>query len=235
MIRTIMAAAALAAMAAPAAAQEMRPISGTRLDVVATGEAERVPDLVRIQAGVMTQAPSATEAIRRNATQMESVRAALRRAGVADRDIQTSSINLHPDWRHAENRAPELIGYRAQNQVSVRFRDIANAGRILDALVAAGANEINGPMFEIERPEEALDEARTDAVAKARQRAELYARALGMRVIRVLSVSEAGMGYMPPPRPAMMREMAATGQASTDIAPGEQTLSVNLTVSFELQ
>lgn len=233
MIRTMMAALALTALAAPAAAQEARPIAGTRLDVVATGEANRVPDVVRINAGVATLAPTATEAIRQNAERMQSVRAALRRAGVAERDIQTSSISLYPEWRHQENRTPELVGYRAQNQVGVRFRDIANAGRILDALVAAGANEINGPMFMVERPEEALDEARTEAIATARQRAELYARALGMRVVRILSVSEAGMGYMPPPQPVMMRE--ASAQSATDIVPGEQTLTASVTVSFELQ
>nr|MDQ4087522.1 SIMPL domain-containing protein [Pseudomonadota bacterium] len=222
--------------AAPAAAQvtDARPIAGTRLDVVATGEANRVPDIVRINAGVTTQAPTATEAIRQNAEQMQSIRAALRRAGVAERDIQTSSISLHPDWRHMENRTPELIGYRASNQVSVRFRDIANSGRILDALVAAGANQIDGPMFMIDRPEEALNEARTQALANARGRADLYARALGMRVTRILSVSEAGMGYMPPPQPVMMREAAAQA-ADTAIVPGEQTLTASLTVTFELQ
>ena len=202
---------------------------------LATGEAARVPDLVRINAGVSTQAPTASAAIRENAARMESVRAALRRAGVAERDIQTSSINLHPDWRHMENRTPELVGYRANNQVSVRFRDIANAGRILDALVAAGANEIHGPSFEIERPEAALDEARTQALANARARAELYARALGMRVVRVLSVSEAGMGYMPPPQPAMAEMRAQAGDAATRIDPGEQTITASLTVSFELE
>jgi uncharacterized protein YggE len=234
MMRMVMAAAALLA-AAPAVAQvtDARPITGTRLDVVATGEANRVPDVVRINAGVTTQAPTATEALRQNAAQMQSVRAALRRAGVAERDIQTSSINLSPDWRHIENRTPELIGYRAHNQVSVRFRDIASSGRILDALVAAGANQIDGPTFMIDRPEEALDEARRQALTNARARADLYARALGMRVLRILSVSEAGMGYMPPPQPVMVREMAA--QASTDIVPGEQTLTASLTVTFELQ
>jgi len=234
MMRAMTMAAALLA-AAPAAAQqpaELRAIDGTRLDVVSTGEATRVPDIVRINAGVATQAPSATEAIRQNAARMASVRAALRRAGVAERDIQTSAINLYPDWRHIENRTPELIGYRAQNQVNVRFRDIADAGGILDALVAAGANEISGPSFEIERPEAALDEARMEALAAARARAELYARALGMRVRRVLSVSEAGMGAMPP-RPVMMREMAA--QDATQIVPGEQSLTASLTVSFELE
>lgn len=240
MVRNLMMAASLAAMAAataaaPAAAQEaqVRAISGTRLDVVAQGEVTRVPDIARIQAGVMTQAETATEAIRQNAARMEAVRAALRRAGIADRDIQTSTINLQPSYRYAENQPPQLVGYQAQNQVMVRFRDIADTGRILDALVAQGANQINGPMLEIDRPEAALDEARTRALAVARQRADLYARALGMRVARVLSVSEAG-GFSAPPRPVMM-ERAMAQDASTQIDPGEQTLSVALTVSFELE
>ena len=234
MMRYMMA-AALAAAAVPALAQqaEVRPINGTRLDVVAQGEVHRVPDLARINAGVVTQAPTATEAIRQNAARMESVRAALRRAGIAARDIQTSTINLQPSYRYGENQPPQLTGYQAQNEVTVRFRDIAETGRILDALVAEGANQISGPMLSVDQPEAALDEARTLALAAARQRADLYARALGMRVSRVLSVSEAG-GSMPPPRPMMMaRDMAQ--EASTQIDPGEQTLGVTLTVSFELE
>ena len=228
-------AAALLLAAVPAAAQqsEVRPISGTRLDVVATGEVNRVPDIAQINAGVVTQAPTATDAIRQNAARMERVRAALRAAGIAERDIQTSTINLNPNYRYAENQPPQLIGYQAVNQVNVRFRDIAKTGAILDALVAEGANQINGPTLTIDRPEAALDEARTQAIAVARARADLYARALGMRVVRVLSVSEAGMGFVPPPRP-MMRDMAQAN-AQTEIVPGEQTLNVSLTVSFELE
>ena len=234
MIRRIMVAAALLA-AVPATAQpaEERPISGTRLDVVANGEVTRVPDIVHINAGVVTQAASATDAIRQNAARMEAVRAALRQAGIADRDIQTSSINLNPNYRYAENQPPVLIGYQATNQVNVKFRDIANSGRILDALVAEGANQINGPMLAIDRPEAALDEARTQALTNARARAELYARSLNMRVARVLAISETGAVYAPP-RPMMARGMVAL-DASTEIVPGEQTLSVSLTVSFELQ
>ena len=225
-------AALLLVTAVPAAAQEMRPINGTRLDVVATGEVTRVPDIVRINAGVITQAPTATEAIRQNAARMESVRAALRSAGIADRDIQTSTLNLNPNYRYEENQPPQLVGYQAVNEVNVRFRDIAKTGAILDALVAQGANQISGPTLGIDRPEAALDEARTQAVAQARARADLYARTLGMRVLRVLSVSEAGASYMPP-RP-MARGMVAN-EATTQIVPGEQTLTVALTVSFELQ
>ncbi|MGQ0589722.1 MAG: SIMPL domain-containing protein, partial [Sphingosinicella sp.] len=182
MIRTLAPALLLALASAGAAQAQPAPAatstSGTRVDVVATGEVTRVPDVVRINAGVVTQAPTAVEAIRQNAARMARVRAALERAGIAPRDIQTSNISLHPDYRYAENQPPQLTGYRATNQVNVRFREIADSGRILDALVAEGANQINGPSLEIDRPEAALDEARTAALANARARAELYARAL---------------------------------------------------------
>ncbi len=238
MIRTMMLAGLLAATAVPAvaAAQTVAPrLAGTQLDVVATGEVTRVPDIARISAGVVTQAPSATAAIQQNAQQMERVRAALKRAGIGDRDIQTSTISLNPEYRYAENSPPQLVGYRASNEVSVRFRDIAETGRILDALVAQGANQINGPMLMLDKPEEAMDEARTAALRTAQRRAEMYARALGKRVTRVLSVSEAGASYMPPPRPMMMEARAQAGDAASKIDPGEQTVSVNLTVSFELE
>ena len=237
MILNRMAAALLLLAAVPAAAQpsEVAPsIGGTRLDVVASGEVTRVPDLVRISAGVVTQATNAVEAIRQNAARMEAVRAALRAAGIAERDIQTSNLNLNPNYRYAENQPPQLIGYQAVNEVNVRFRDIAKTGAILDALVAQGANQINGPTLTIERPEAALDEARTQALANARARAELYARSLGMRVARVLSVSEAATGFVPMPRVEMARRMSAN-DAATQIEPGEQTLNISLTVSFELE
>ncbi len=232
MIRGLIAVLALA-LAVPAAAQTVPAPAGTgtRLEVAATGEVTRVPDIVRINAGVVTQAPTAVEAIRQNGARMERVRAALRRAGVAERDIQTSSISLQPDYRYQENRPPVLTGYRASNEVNVRFRDIAGSGPILDALVAEGANQINGPNLGLDRPEEALDEARTRALANARARAELYARALDMRVRRILYVSESGA--MPPPMP--MLRMNAQAADATRIVPGEQVLGVTLTVGFELE
>ncbi|MFN3388691.1 MAG: SIMPL domain-containing protein [Allosphingosinicella sp.] len=243
MIRSLTFASLLAVEAAtsavPAAAQQqmgpVRAIDGTRLDVMATGEVARKPDVANISAGVVTTAPTASAALEQNAQQMQRVVAALRRAGVADRDIQTSSINLHPDYRHDERGSnPQIIGYRASNEVMVRFRDIKNAGRILDALVAQGANQINGPMLGIDKPEEALNEARTKALAAARARAELYARATGKRVGRILSISEAGGHFAPPPM-ARMRTFDVAEAASTSIEPGEQTLQVSLAVSFELE
>jgi uncharacterized protein YggE len=118
--------------------------------------------------------------------------------------------------------------------LTVRFREIANAGKILDALVAEGANQINGPNLTIDHPEAALDEARAKAVTNGRARAELYARAMGMRIVRIVSVAESGGYAAPPPMPVMMAR-AEAAQADTKIDAGEQKLQVNLAMTFELQ
>ena len=223
----------------PVAAQDVtpsaRPIAGTRVDISATGSVSRVPDLAIISAGVVTKASTASGAIADNAARMERVRAALKRAGIADRDIQTSSINLNPDYRYQDNQPPVLTGYQASNNVSVKFRDIRNSGAILDALVAQGANQINGPSLTIDKPEAAYDAARGKALAAGKARAELYARSLGMRVVRLLSVSESG-GVGRPPVPMFARaEGAMAADAKTSIDPGTQDIEVSLAMSFELQ
>ena len=221
--------AAAAAQAVPGVAQA---IAGTRLDISATGEATRIPDIAVITAGVVTKATTATAALEQNAARMERVRAALTRAGIADRDIQTSNISLNPEYRYVQDQAPQLTGYSASNQLSVRFRDIRSTGSILDALVAQGANQINGPNLTIDKPDEALDEARTKALGIGRARAEVYARSLGMRVVRLLSVSESGGSSIVQPLPMMMARAQA---ADTKIDPGEQKLEVTLGMVFELQ
>ena len=227
------------ALASPAFAQELpRPaqlMAGTRLELSATGEVSRIPDVALISAGVTTQASTATDALAQNATRMDRVRGALKRAGVADRDIQTASINLSPQYRYPNNEQPVLTGYQASNQLSVKFRDIRASGKILDALVGQGANQINGPTLSIDKPDAALDEARGKAIAIGRARAELYARSLGMRVVRVVSVSEAGGWTAPPPRPMVMMAGAESADAKTVVDPGEQQLQVTVALIFELQ
>ena len=242
MKHALLAALVIGAALVPAAAQAQQaptftqPVSGTRLDVSATGEATRIPDIAIVSAGVVTRATTAKAALAQNATKMERVRAALKRAGIADRDIQTSNISLNPEYRYVQDQPPRLTGYSASNQVSVRFRDIASTGDILDALVAVGANQINGPSLTIDKPEEALDEARVKALAIGRARAELYARSLGMRVARLLVVSESSSGFpVPPPMPVMMEARAQAADAATKIDPGEQKVSVTLGMMFELQ
>jgi uncharacterized protein YggE len=229
----------LAAVAIPsgAAAQQCnitQTIAGTRLDINATGEVTRVPDVAIISAGVVSRSPSATAALQDSANKMSQVLAALKRAGVADRDVQTSNVSLNPEYRYPENQSPQLVGYTASNSLTVRFRDIGNSGKILDALVREGANQINGPTLVVDKPEAALDEARAKAVASGRARAELYARSLGMHVARVVFVSESENSPASPPMPMYARAEVA-GAPATKIEPGEQKLQVNLAMVFELQ
>jgi len=229
-----------ASWAAPAAAQQQasitQTIAGTRLDLTATGEVTRVPDVAIISAGVIARSATASGALQDAANRMDRVLAALKRAGVEDRDVQTSSVNLNAEYRYPENQSPQLTGYTASNTVTIRFRDIRNSGKILDALVSQGANQINGPNLTIDKPEAALDEARADAVAIGRARAEAYARSLGLRVVRVVSVSENGGYAVPPPAPPPVPMMArAYDSAQTKIEPGEQKLQVSLAMTFELQ
>ena len=243
MKHALLAALMIGAAALPAAAEAQQApgvnqtIAGTRLDLSVTGETTRVPDVAIISAGVVTRAATARSAIQQNAARMERVIAALRSAGVAERDIQTSSVSLNPEYVYENNKAPRLTGYTANNNVTIRFRDIGSSGQILDALVAEGANQINGPNLTIDKPQAAMDEARANAIAASRARAELYARAVGLRVARVVSISESGGYYAPPPPPPPMveRDGAVMAMARTQVVPGEQKLQVSLAMTFELQ
>jgi uncharacterized protein YggE len=209
------------------------PIAGTRLDVSAEGAVTRAPDIATLSAGVVTQSATAAVAMAENAKKMAAAISALKRAGVADKDIRTSSLSLQPQYRYADNQPPAVTGYQASNQLTVTFRDIKQAGPILDALVAQGVNQISGPDFALEHPDAAMDEARMQAMQKARAKADLYARAAGMTVKRIVAIGEGG-GYSPqPPRPMVM--MAARMKESTDLQPGEEKIGVTVNVTFELQ
>lgn len=208
------------------------PADATILNVSADAEASRVPDIARLSAGVVTQAVDGNTAMRQNAEQMTKVVAAIKAAGIAEKDVQTSGINLSPQYQYKEGEAPKITGYQASNTVSLKVRDVSRLGKVLDALAAQGANQINGPSFEIDNPEPVYDEARIAALKKAQQRAETYARQLGLKVRRIVSISEGRSGGV---RPVMMMATRAKSDAmDTPVSPGETTLSVNLDVTFEL-
>ena len=239
-MRSIVMVMALATLplAAPAAAQATAPIlpDGTLLDVSAEGTTTRVPDIATIRSGVVSQGSTAAAALADNAARMARVLAAVKRAGVQSRDVQTSNVSLSPQYRYADGKPPEITGYQASNSVAIRFRDIARSGAILDALVAEGANQIDGPNLSIDQPDAALDEARTDAVKRARARAELYARAAGLTVARIVSISESGQNDGTAPQPPRVYAMnARAAPAPTQIAAGEAEVTVTLSVRFLLK
>lgn len=227
---------ALSCMTMTACAQNAVPAAatsdGTLLSVSAQAEASRVPDVASLSTGVVTQAVDANAALAANAKQINQVMAAIKAAGIAEKDIQTSGINVNPQYKYTDNQPPTITGYQASNTVSIKVREIGKLGEVLDALVASGANQVNGPSFEIDQPEAVYDEARRAALEKAQQRAQMYAKSLGMKVRRIVSISEGG-GFQPP-RPMMMAKAAFDRAESSPVSPGETTLTANLDVVFEL-
>ena len=212
--------------------------SNTLLTLTADGRSARVPDMAVFNAGVTSQGKTAGEAMSANAADMNRVIAALKKAGIADKDVQTSSINLNPLYGQPVvgpngqvMQEPRIVGYQANNTVTVRSRDIKGFGKVLDALVSAGANQISGPAFQLSDPSSATDEARMMAIKAARTRAELYAKAAGLRVVRIVSITEGG-GYSPP-QPMYAKAMQADS-GSTPVSAGEVEAAVSVTVQFEL-
>lgn len=244
---TLLAATALGAAvisASPAMAQQAAAAAestATRLTISAQGSSIRTPDLATYTAGVTTQGATANEALSANSRQMNQVIAALKRAGIADRDVQTSNLSINPVYAQPkrlpdgtiEDGPQRIVGYQASNTVAVRQRKLGDMGKVIDALVAAGANQVNGPNFMLDKPEAAQDEARIEAMKIARARAELYARAAGMRVSRIVAINESG-GYMPQPMMSMRKESMDMVAAAAPVAAGELEMSVNVTVQFEL-
>ena len=254
-----LAAAALAPL--PAAAQIASPVpaiaqGNTLLTVAAEGRSMRTPDLAVFSAGVTTNGKTAGEALAENSRAMSRVIAALKAAGIAERDIQTSNLSINPIYsdpnRDAmmaarvnrteyvplppEQQITRIIGYNASNQVSVRQRRLGDYGRVIDTLVSAGANQVNGPMFQMDNPDPALDEARIAAMKTARQRADLYARAAGLRVQRIVSITEGGGYYSPPPVVFARMASAESGPPPppAPVQAGELQMTTNVTVLYEL-
>jgi uncharacterized protein len=241
------AAVALAPFALPVAAfaqsapdqrmHSMTEVDSPLLSFSITEEMRSAPDRARVGAGVVTTAPTAVEAMRQNATQMAGVVAALRRAGIAERDIQTSGINLSAQYDYTpqqQGQPPRLIGYQVTNMVNVVTSDIARLGTLLDALVAAGGTNIDGPTFYMNDPDALLDTARETALRRATERATRYARAAGYTRARLISVTEGG-GFAPPPMPVMQMRMAADAAEPTPVSPGQVTNGIALSVQYRLE
>ncbi len=212
----------------------MAPV-GTLLTVQAEAELKAAPDIASISAGVVTTYATAQEAMAQNATRMTAMIAALKKAGVADKDMQTSGLSLQPQYVYNNNESPKLSGYQANNTVNVTVRKLETLGTVLDTLASKGASNLNGPNFAVDEPDPVLDDARTKAVQKAMKRAELYARAAGMRVKKIVAITEGG-SIQQPPMPYQQSMMAQTKMASdTPIAPGRVGISASVTMTFELE
>ena len=218
-------------LAAPALADSDIPPA-----ISVTGEAttSAAPDLVQIDAGVASDAKTAREASDANNAAMAKVLQALKGTNIDDKDIQTSRLSLQPQYAPPVSSRPgpsSVTGYRASNHVTVKLRDVAKVASVIDTLVAAGANEIGGINFTVSQASKLLDEAREKAVADARRKAEIYAKAAGVTLGAPLSISEGGA----PVIPVFRAKMAPMAAAATPIAQGEETLSVSVNVTWAIK
>jgi uncharacterized protein YggE len=232
-------AAGAALAGSPAAAAFAQAADGdavfraTTLSLSAYGETRIAPDQATITMGVSTQAASATGAMKLNRDRMNANIAALKAQGVEAKDIQTSGLNLNPQYTYVQNQPPKPNGYQVSNTVTITVRDLVKLGATVDAVVQAGANEVNGIAFGLSDPQAAEDQARRAAVKALTAKAALYADAGGYKVARLVNLSEGG-GYTPqPPRVFAMAKMASA-PAATDVEPGELKVRIDVTGMYEL-
>jgi len=205
------------------------------ISVSGIGEVKSKPDMAVISSGVVSEAPTARDALAKNNTAMSAVIDALKKAGIAEEDIQTSNFQVSPQYpptQPNQREAPRISGYQVSNDVTARVKNLSKLGAILDALVQVGANQISGISFDIAEPKPLQNEARKLAVADARARAEIYAAAAGVGLGRVLQISETDGVTMPQP---MYRAQMAKLSWPVPIAAGQQTLTANIAIIFELQ
>ena len=239
----LMAATALAAPSAMAQSTGSQPVQSTiqmiqtqpSLNLSATGEVKVAPDMATITFGVVTEAPTAREAMAQNAARMTEVAAAMRHAGLGERDIQTSGLNLQAQYDYVENQPPKLRGYQANNRVTVTIRDLTKVGATADAVVAAGVNQIDGIAFGLQDPKAAEDEARRMAVTALQSKARLYAEALGVTLGGIRSLNEGGGYQAQQPMPMMYARAAMADSASTPISGGELSVKIDITGVYDLR
>lgn len=245
-LRLLAPAAAVLALAAggPALAQS-QPVFGAPMEVqvmagipalnlAAYGEVKVQPDQATINFGVTTEAPTAQQAMADNARRMTEVMRALRAAGIEERNIQTSGLNLSPQYDYIENQGQRLRGYQASNRVTVIIDDLDRVGTTADAVVSAGVNQIDGISFGLKDPTEAENQARELAVRALQNKADVYARATGLRLAGLRSLTEGG-GYQPqPPMPMYRMAMAQSADASTPVSAGELSVRIDITGVYDL-
>jgi len=204
------------------------------ISVSGQGKVSSPPDMARIQTGVETQAVTAKDALASNNTAMEKILDVLKKHHVASKDVQTTSFNISPVYkRDARNRTlTEIVGYRVQNQVQVKVRNLPDLGKVLDALVQAGSNRVSGISFGVDDPNGLLNQARSRAMAVAKSRAGIYAQAAAAKVGKIRTISEQA-SYIPRPMQRGMM-LAAGDRAAVPIATGELNFSVTVHVVFDL-
>jgi uncharacterized protein len=222
------------AISGPAMAQTQTASPQRLIAMTGAGEVSAAPDMVTVTVGVVEQAEAAAAALNANTAKMTVLLQALKDAGIADKDVQTSNFSVNPRYEFDQTRQTQkMVGYEVSNQVTIRLRKIADLGGLLDRLVQAGSNQVNGISFGIADTSKLEDEARRRATENARHKAEVYAKAAGVEIGKVVSISET-TSYRPPMPMVAARRMQADA-APVPIAAGEATVSASVDVVWELK
>ena len=235
--RPLFAMAAL--IATPVAAAEIQiPVQGPVVELTVSQTVNTKPDIATVGAGVTTRANTANESARLNAAGMQAIIARLRQLGIASEDIQTANFSLNPQFNYSnDGQPPRFLGHDTNNQVTVKIRKLDRIGPVLDALVAAGANNFFGPNFSLEKDKEAKSAARRAAYADAQSRSRELAGLAGYTNVRLLEISEAyanSGGFMDVGRPSAIIVTAASSEKITPIEPGQVGTSATLTLKYEM-
>jgi uncharacterized protein len=215
----------------PVVAEEAKMVR--TISISGHGEARAVPDLAIISIGVTTQGESARDALDGNTKSMTALMDMLRKSGIEARDIATSNFSVGPRYEYKDNQLPKVVGYDVNNMVTITVRKIEDLGGLLDVAVSSGSNTINGISFSVSKPDAMLDDARKEAVADARRKAEIYAAAGGFNLGNIVSLSE-GVA-MPQPVGYMTKATRAEAADAVPIAQGEQALTVDVSVTYEIK
>ena len=196
------------------------------------GVVQAAPDMAIVQVGVVQEARTAGEAMDQASRAAAGVLERIAATGIEDRDVQTANISLHPRMQHNSGNAPRVVGYVSSNNLSVRVRDLAVLGGLLDAVVGDGANSMNGLSFTIDERGPLESEARALAVADARAKAEILAEAAGVELGPVQSISEQGVGFQPQ---MLSRGAVAMEAMAAPVAAGELDIRVSVTMVFAIE
>ncbi len=202
------------------------------INVVGEGEVHAQPDLASVTMGVTTEAKTAAEALQANSERMGELVKTLKANQVPDKDILTSNFSVSPQQVFdRDGKAPRIVGYMVTNQVTVKGLAVARVGAILDSVVKVGGNQIQGVTFSIADPQPHLDAARRKAIEDAHHRATVYADAAGVKVGKPLLIQEQSAA---PPRPMYAQAMRAVAAAEVPISAGEQSISAQISVTYEI-
>lgn len=242
MKKTALALAALA-LAAPLSAQPPQPADPVVpvLSVQGSGSSRVDPDEATVRLGVLVQAPTAQAAMQQVNQTANAILAAVRKLGVADKDIQTSELNLNPVYgqemppeRGGAPREPRIVGYQASNVVSIRLTKMDQVGPVVDAGLAAGANRLDGVAFGLQNDEAARADALSRAATAARAKAAALAKALNVRLAGIVEVVEGGVTLFTPMRSSRMA-MEAMATADTAVSAGQVGVDASLTLRYRIE